>query len=355
MCEDPEHHVSELQGEGGWLDSKRYSRQEILRYGVGGVVGLSASGLIAGIDQALAHMTKAPIKIGMILPGPINDHEFNTVGYTALENVRKQLGVQVAYAESVANADAARFLRDYASKGYNPIFAHSFSFGEATVQVAKDFPNTVFMDLSPPMEKNVGNYDNPDYQGAYLSGMLAGGTTKSGTVGWVSTLPIPSLNANFHAFQAGAKAMNPKVNVLHSFIGSFLDPPKGKEAALAQIQSGADFLSAQTAGVIDACVATNTLCIGAITDQNFLGPKVVLTSITWNLSPIVKSVAKSVQNGTWKSGLVSPGIKGGEIGMAPYHGLDKRVPPNVLKAVSAKYLALRHGKFVVPNNTSKIS
>ena len=209
----------------------------------------------------------------MILPGPINDHEFNTVGYSALQAAGKALSVHTAYAESVADADAARFLRDYASKGYNPIFAHSFGFGAAAVQVAKQFPKTTFMDLTPPMLKNLGNYDNPDYQGAYLAGMLAAGTSKSGTIGWVSTLPIPSLNANFHAFEAGAKSMKPNIKVLHSFIGSFLDPPKGKEAALAQIQQGADVLSAQTAGVIDAAVAENVLAIGAITDQNFLGPR----------------------------------------------------------------------------------
>ena len=169
-------------GESG-SHSPLYSRRQILRYGFGGLAGLSAAGLFNGIDVALAGTRAQAVKIAMILPGPINDHEFNTVGYSALQAAGKALGVKTAYAESIADADAARFLRDYATKGYNPIFAHSFGFGTAAVQVAKQFPKTVFMDLTPPMLKNLGNYDNPDYQGAYLAGMLAAGTSKSGTIG----------------------------------------------------------------------------------------------------------------------------------------------------------------------------
>jgi basic membrane lipoprotein Med (substrate-binding protein (PBP1-ABC) superfamily) len=334
--------------------SHSYSRRDVLRRGAGGFAAVALGGL-ALPRELWAADAKEPVKIAMILPGPINDHEFNTVGYSALQRTGKALGVKTAYAESVSSANAARLLRNFASKGYNPIIAHSFGFGPQTVKVAKSFPDTTFMDLSPPMTKNVGNYDNPDYQGAYLAGMLAAGTTKTRTIGWVSTLPIPSLNANFHAFEAGAKSVKPDIKVLHSFIGTFFDPPKGKEAALAQIQRGADVVSAQTAGVIDACVASNKFAIGAITDQNRLGPKNVLTSITWNLTPIITQVAREVANGTWKSRLIRPGIAGGEIGVAPFHGLQKNVDPTVFKQFQAKYAAMKAGKFKVPENTSKIS
>ncbi len=96
---------------------------------------------------------------------------------------------------------------------------------------------------------------NPDYQGAYLAGMLAAGTSKTGSVGWVGGMPAPNMLANLHAYEAGAKEVKPEIKVLHTFIGSWFDPPQAKEAAIAQVEQGADVLSAQGVGVIDAAIA----------------------------------------------------------------------------------------------------
>lgn len=299
--------------------------------------------------------TPTALKIAMVLPGPINDQDWNSVGYNGLQLAGKNLGVEVAYTENVADADAERVIRDYASRGYGLIFAHSFSFGDAALAVAKDFPKTIFMaGTAQKLADNLGTYDNPDYQGAYLVGMLAAGISKKGTIGWVSGLPVPNLLANLHGFTAGAMEVNTNVKVLHSFIGSFYDPPKAKEAALAQVEQGADVLSAQGVGVIDAAVDKSVWVLGAMTDQNHLGPAVVLTSVTWDLAPLITAVGKDVVAGKWTSKNWSFGIVEGSISLAPFHDLDKSISPDVIKRVQDKFQAIKSGQFVVPHDTSEV-
>ncbi len=306
-------------------------------------------------DTSVATDKKTDVKVAMVLSGPINDDDWNSVGYNGLKKACEELGVEFAYSESVTDADAERVIRDYAARGYRLIFAHSFSFGEATLKVAKDFPETIFMaGTANELTKNMGTYDNPDYQGAYLAGMLAAGISKTGTIGWVDGMASPNMLANLHAYQAGALEMNPEIKVLHTFIGSWYDPPKAKEAAIAQIEQGADVLSSQGVGVIDAAIEKKVWALGAMTDQNFMGPDVVLTSVMWDLYPCIKNVTQEVIDGTWKSGNRSYGIADGAVYFAEYHGLDSNIPADVLEKVNAKFDAIKTGEFEVPHDTSEV-
>jgi basic membrane protein A and related proteins len=315
------------------------------------VAAMALSFALGGVAMAGADA----LKVAMILPGPITDNDWNSVGYNGLQAAANTLGIEVAFSDNVSDADAERILRDYASRGYGLIFAHSFSFGDAALNVAGDFPKTIFMaGTAKELAPNLGTYSNPDYQGAYLAGMLGAGTSKSKTIGWVGGMPAPNMLANLHAYEAGAKAMTPGAKVLHTFIGSWFDPPRAKEAAIAQVEQGADVLSAQGVGVIDAAIAKNVYVIGAMTDQNHLGPKSVLTSVTWDLGPLVTAVAKAVQDGTWKSQNWSFGIPEGSVKLADFHGLDASVSPDVMKAVQAKFDAIKSGQFQVPLDMSNV-
>lgn len=297
----------------------------------------------------------AALKIAMILPGPITDNDWNSVGYNGLQAAGTALGAEVAYVENVTDADAERLLRDFAERGFDLVFAHSFSFGDAALNAAEDYPDTTFMaGTAASLAPNLGTYSNPDYQGAYLAGMLAAGASKSAVVGWVGGMPAPNMLANLHAYEAGAKAVKPDVTVLHTFIGSWFDPPKAKEAAIAQVEQGADVLSAQGVGVIDAALAKDVLALGAMTDQNFLGPNNVLTSVTWDLGPLVTAVGQAVIDKTWKSENWSLGVAAGSVQLADFHGLDSRVDPAVLKAVDDQIAAIKAGTFEVPLDTSAV-
>jgi len=107
-------------------------------------------------------------------------------------------------------------------------------------------------------------------------------------------------------------------------------------------------------GVIDAAIAKNVWALGAMTDQNHLGPQNVLTSVTWNLGPLVVDVAKAVQDGTWKSENWSYGIANGSVALADFHGLEANVAPEVMKRVDDKIAAIKAGSFEVPLDTSAV-
>ncbi|MCC6802826.1 MAG: BMP family protein [Anaerolineae bacterium] len=313
--------------------------------------------LVGGGSAVFAQeATEEPLlRVAMILPGPINDNDWNTVGYSGLMDAAEALNIEVAYVENVTDADAERVLRDFASRGYQLIFAHSFSFGDAALSVAEDFPDTYFMaGTARELAPNLSTYSNPDYQGAYLAGMLAAGISESGVVGWVGGMPAPNMLANLHAYEAGAAEVNPDAQVLFTFIGSWFDPPKAKEAALAQVEQGADVLSAQGVGVIDAANEAGVYALGAMTDQNFLGEESVVTSVTWDLGPLVTAVAQEVIDGNWESKNWSFGLIEGSIKLAPYHDLADAVSDDLQALIDAKIEAIMSGEFVVEEDTTPV-
>ena len=312
--------------------------------------------LVMLASAVIPAMADEPLKVAMILSGPINDDDFNSVGYNGLKKACEELGVEYAYHENVPDADAERIMREFASNGYGLIFAHSFSFSEPAAKVAEDFPEVIFMSAAAAEDlPNLGCYDNPDYQGAYLAGMLAAGMSKTGVIGWVDGIASPNMNANFNSYRDGALEMKPEIEVLHTFIGSWYDPPKAKEAAIAQVEKGADVLSSQGVGVIDAAIEKNVWAIGAMTDQNFMGPDVVLTSVMWDLYPCVKAVVQEVMDGTWTNVYRAYGVDAGAVYFSDFHGHDEAVPAEVMEAVNAKLEAIKNGEFVVEHNTNEIT
>jgi basic membrane protein A len=322
---------------------------------VGALLLSACGGGVAATQAATEAPAAETFKVAMVLPGPINDNDWNSVGFNGLKTASESMNLEYAYSENVSDADAERVLRDYATRGYKLIFAHSFSYGDAALKVAADFPDTYFMaGTAQKLAPNLGTYSNPDYQGAYLAGMLAASISKTGIIGWVSAFPIPNLLANLHSYEAGAMEVNPEIKVLHTFIGSFYDPPKAKEAALAQVEQGADVLSAQGVGVIDAAAEANVYALGAMTDQNFLGPQTVVTSVTWDLAPLVQGVVEAIMGGKWESKNWSYGIPEGSIKLAPYHDLEGEIPQEVKDRIQAKFEDIRSGKFVVKEDTTPV-
>lgn len=313
--------------------------------------------LLAAAPLALAAPAFADdaFKVAIIMPGPISDNDFNAGGYNGLMAIKEQLGAEVAYSEQVPPADAERLMREYAANGFDLIFGHSFSYGDAALAVSEDFPDVKFMaNSSLKQTENVGGYFNPDYQGAYLTGMLSAGASQSGVIGWVGGNPAPNMLANFHAWKAGAQDVNPEIKVMISWLGAWFDPPKAKEAAFAQVEQGADVLSAQSVGVIDAAKEKGVLVIGAMSDQSKFAPENVLTSTLWDMAPVMTAVAQTVKDGTWESKNWIYGIKEGAISLAPFNGLDAKVRPEVLEAVKARQAEIAAGTFEVPFDTSMV-
>ena len=118
--------------------------------------------------------------------------------------------------------------------------------------------------------------------------MLAGGLTQSNVIGVVGGLPVPEVNRIVNAFIAGAEAVNPDVDVKTTFINSWFDPAAAKEAALAQIDAGADVLFAERFGVIEAAAENGLYSFGNMSDQKELAPESVVSGPVWNMNPTVE-------------------------------------------------------------------
>ena len=182
---------------------------------------------------------------------------------------QKELGIEYKWAESVPSADYARVLREFARDGYKMITGDAFAAEDITRRVAKEFPDVAFVFGSGqgPAEPNFSVYDNWIHEPAYLSGIIAGKMTKSNIIGSVAAMDIPEVARLVNAFCTGAKEVNPAVKCKVTFIGSFFDPPKAKEAALAQIAAGVDVIYAERFGVIEAAQEKGILAISNMSDQ----------------------------------------------------------------------------------------
>jgi len=234
------------------------------------------------------------------------------------------------------------------------IFGDAFGNEEAVRRVAADYPDIAFVFGSGggPANPNFSVFDNWIHEPAYLAGMLAGGLTESGVIGIVGGVPVPEVNRISNAFIAGAQSTNPEVETKVSFINSWFDPASAKEAALAQIDAGADVLYAERAGVIEAAVQEGLIAVGNMSDQSADGPDNVVTSVTWNMTPTVEYIVSQVAGGTYTSQDLkdfSMVAKGGAA-LAPIN--EALVPAELLEMVQAKEAEIVSGLARVDINES---
>jgi basic membrane lipoprotein Med (substrate-binding protein (PBP1-ABC) superfamily) len=237
------------------------------------------------------------------------------------------------------------------------VFGDAFVNEAAARLVASEYPDIAFAFGSEggPVDPNFSVFDNWIHEPAYLSGMLAGGLTKSDVIGVVAAMPIAEVNRLANAFIAGAQSVNPDVKVLVSFINSFYDPATAKEAAVAQIGAGADVLYAERAGVIEAASEAGVLSVGNMSDQQSIAPDSVITSVTWDMAPTVRYVIDQVRGGTYTaqdlkdfSMMAKGGAKLAPINTAVAGG----IPQELIDAVTAKEQEILSGMFRVPIDES---
>ncbi len=313
------------------------------------VTGMAAVLILTG-GSLQPVMSAEKIKVAAVFETPIEEPWVNQI-HVALLKAKNKLGIEYTWSESVKAADFARIMREYAEKGYQLITGDAFGAERIARRVARDYPKTAFVFGSGigPAEPNFGVFDNWIHEPAYLSGMIAGKMTQSNVIGVVAAMPIPEINRLSNAFYAGAREVNPKVQCKFSFIGSFFDPPKAKEAAMAQIEAGADVLYAERFGVVEACVEKKVLAISNMSDQADLGPETVITGPVWDMWPTIKYVVSLVQAGVFTAqdfGGFSYMSKGGAY-LAPYHKWETKLPAEVKELVEKRKQEILDGTFRV--------
>ncbi len=292
-------------------------------------------------------------RIAMILPGRADDLAWNTAAYQGLEQVKNALDLETIYVEDVQDADVERVLRDFASQGYNMIIAHSYGYGDATLRVAQDFPDTYFLHgTAPGNAPNVANYDIPSHEGGYLVGLLAGSMTRSNYIGIVNSFDIPSMVMVSEAFKLGVKEVNPDATVAETFVGAWNDAPGGREAAEAHLDAGADFILAMGnhtgMGAIKAAEDRKVWAVGLYADQNELAPDYVVTSIVNRFDAIIKAAVDDIGKDSFGNNSYLLTMPAGAVGLAPYHGLEDKIPQELKDKIKQAEEKIRSGELKIP-------
>ncbi|MGB8621273.1 MAG: BMP family ABC transporter substrate-binding protein [Paracoccaceae bacterium] len=318
------------------------------------LAGTAAALGLASTGAAWAQQDK--VKGGWIYVGPIGDFGYSHEHDQGRLAVEKEYGdkVETVYQENVPEgADAERAITQMALSGCDIIFTTSFGFMDATLNVAKKFPNVKFEHATGyKRADNVGTYSARFYEGRAVIGHIAGRMTKTNTIGYIASYPIPEVIRGINSAYIHAKKANPDVQFKIVWVYTWFDPAKEADAANALIEQGADILMQHTDSTAPMSIAQDKgiHAFGQASDMTNFGPTAQLTSIIDNWGPYyIERVAK-VMDGTWQSDDTWDGIGAGMVAFAPY---SEDVPQDVrdeAEALKASIGSGDHHPFTGPLN-----
>lgn len=276
--------------------------------------GASTSTSSGGTGSTTAGQGATFKEVAMILPGPIQDADFNAKGHEALEAIGRTFGAKTAFSESVPIADVDRVARQYISSGFDVIALHTSAWITIATDLAKEFPNVQFIAMNsgedmPNQPRNLWVTQLKFFPGEYVLGYLAAKAANGGKVAFIAGINVPSIRAGANAAFAGARAADPKVKLSFTFTGDQNDAVKGRQAAQALIADGANVLivhmNAAVPGVVEAIRgANNVKWAGLFTDKHELSPDHYLGSAVFDFAKAYDAILRQVNDGT-KSGAYS--------------------------------------------------
>jgi basic membrane lipoprotein Med (substrate-binding protein (PBP1-ABC) superfamily) len=293
-------------------------------------------------------------RVALLTPGPISDQAWNGEAYKGLLAVRDSLGASISHIQTRTPASFDENFREYGRQSYDLVIGHGFEYKDAAERTAPSFPETVFLITSSEVSgKNVAGIRFTFSQPAYLAGIAAAGATKTGKIGAIGGTELPPVREGFDAFAAGARAVNPAVQVLVSYVGNWDDVSAGREQALAQMARGADviFQNADAAGlgVIQAARESGrALVIGANADQNAVAPTVVLGSAVIDLPLAFLTVARGVRDHAPLPATFALGAETGVVRFVVNPALSGRIPAGAQRRLDSVWTSMTSGTWKSP-------
>jgi basic membrane protein A and related proteins len=292
----------------------------------------------------------APFKAAWVYVGPVGDAGWTFAHDQGRKAVEAEFGAKVAttFVEKVPEgADAERVIRDLAAQGNKIIFATSFGFMEPMLKVAAEFPDVKFEHATGyKTAPNMRIYDSKFYEDTYLAGIIAGTMSKTGTLGFVGSFPIPEVLRNINAFTLGAQSVNPKIRTRVVWVNTWFDPPKESEAAQSLLNGGADVLLQNTdsTAVLQTAEKNGKLAFGWDSDMSAFAPKAHLGSAIVDWSNYYRKAVKEAMDGTWKTERTVWGVKEGQNDLVK---IADSVPESARKKVDEIKAAMKAGTFEV--------
>jgi basic membrane lipoprotein Med (substrate-binding protein (PBP1-ABC) superfamily) len=288
----------------------------------------------------------------------VSDAGWYAGAYEGLMMLRDSLGAEVSHQQTRTPAEFDEAFLSYASSGYDLIFAHGFEYQDAALRAGEQFPDvTIVVSGGGKVSSNVVPLIFTLEEGSYLGGMAAAGMSATGTVGMVGGVAIPPVRGTFRAFEAGARAVDPDVRVLESFIGNWDDVAAAKEATVAQLRRGADVIvhntDAASFGVFQAVreasdAGDRVFAIGMNNDQNDVAPDVILGSAVIHIPQAFLEVARAWQAGELGGKPIYASARDDVIDFVVNPELKDRIPAELLERMDEARNQIRAGTLKVP-------
>ncbi len=293
-------------------------------------------------------------RVALLSPGPVSDAGWNAAAYEGLQRIENELNASISQIETKTPSEFEEAFRNYAQQGYRLVFGHGFEFQDAAAAVAPDFPQTVFITTSGnTVRPNVAPMVFQLEHATYLAGVMAALMSKSGKLGMVGGMEIPPVESTFDAFAAGAQSVKPDIKVTRSFIGNWEDVGAAKQAALALIDQGCDFLihnaDAAAAGVFHAAAERNVFAFGTNKNQNHIDPNHVIASCVSNIPAAFVEMAKLVRDGRFEGKVYRLGMPDGVISFELNPQLQSQIPLEVLSKLEEIRQQILAGTVQVPS------
>ena len=294
---------------------------------------LAASVLLVGSFgmSASADEPKDKVKAAFVYVGPTGDHGWTYRHDIGRQQVEEAFGdrVETTFVESVPEgADAERVMTQLALQGNDIIFATSFGYMDPLMSVAKKFPDVKFEHATGyKQSENAANYGLKLYQARHVQGIIAGMMTKTNTICYIASFPIPEVMREINTFYLGAKKMNPDVDLKITWVYTWYDPGKEKDAAVAMIQQGCDIVAQHTdsPAPLQAAEEAGVLGFGQASDQMKFAPNAQLTATIDNWGPYYIRKVGQVLDGTWETGDYFGHMNEDAVQMAPFANMPADV------------------------------
>lgn len=328
------------------------------------VLALVASAALFGCSSEAPLEDSGALKVGMVFDvGGKGDKSFNDSAYRGLLQAADDFSVEHTEFEPGQDADRETGLRKLAQAGYDVVIGVGFLFSDAMRSVAADYPDVMFAcvdyDARPNEEMlpNLAGLTFREEEGSFLVGVVAAMFTESDRIGFIGGMDVPLIHRFEAGYIAGARHVNPAISVTVAYAGStpqaFADPAKGKELAMLQFGRGVDVIyhaSGNTGnGVIEAARETGKFAIGVDSNQNYMAPGHVLTSMVKRVDNAVYRTIMSAVEGNFSGGIRVFGLAEDGVGYALDRYNEGLVTEEMRLGVEEARAAIVAGEIDVPS------
>ncbi|MEA2176631.1 MAG: basic rane protein [Blastocatellia bacterium] len=321
--------------------------------------------------QGRAAEDKSKVHVGIVFDiGGKDDRSFNAAAWEGVKRARKDFPIVLRDVEPGDPTSIEPAMRAFAERGYDLIIGVGFAQTPIMEEVAKDYPNINFAIIDGVSKlPNVASLIFKEHQGSYLVGMIAAKSSKSGTIGFIGGMDIPLIHKFETGYEEGARAVNPNIRIIPNYIGvtdtAWNDPVKGKELARTQIEKGADviFTAAGNSGLgaFDAAEQAGKgedgrarrFVIGVDSDQNWVKPGFVLTSMVKRVDNAVYQIVKDKIENKFQGGLHVYGLENDGVGYALDQYNKELLSPQVIQEVESSKQKIISGQIKVTDAMEK--